>query len=196
MQIGDDITDYHKGIVKKPFGLKIKLRNRDGQPVRVGHDHVSVIVTPQGEFAQDDVKQQITTSDNHNGTFDIIWIPNYIGAYNMTIHVNDEQITVFNMTIENDPNKYHVASVRERSFEIQACDTEGEVIDTLEGREHFLVKFYDQSDMVIPTNHVMTNVKYVGQGKFFVSYIVIKPGDYTMIVTLGDQTVAQVTIRA
>jgi len=208
MQIGEGPVEPHKGIVKKPYALKVKLRNKDGQPVRTGHDNVSVGIKPKGKFAKDNVVQDITVHDNHNGTYDIVWIPDYVGEYEIQVGVNGEPITKFDpVIIENDPNKYNVASVRERSFEIQACDTEGENITQLDEdtRDLFRVKFYDESedqdpdnpiDRDLPTEHVMTNVKYLGDGRFFVSYIIIRPGDYLMSVTFTDQIVAQVHMRA
>ncbi|KAL0482778.1 hypothetical protein AKO1_014240 [Acrasis kona] len=184
---------------RKPYALKVRLKDQNNRPIRAGKDDIKVVAKHVSNKQLDAIAFDVT--DHHNGTYDATWMPQYVGEYNLQATLNGVPIESFTSTtvmVHHDADQHHVASVRERTYRIQVCDTEGQEVMELDdqARTGFEVIFYDADRDHQVTNGVMTNVQHVANtGQFLVSYLVVDPGRYLMHVRYYDQAIAQISIN-
>ncbi|KAG2373859.1 hypothetical protein C9374_011744 [Naegleria lovaniensis] len=151
------------GFVHKPINFDVKLKTKDGKPVRIpGATDVTVNVKPVGPNTDRYPPQKVRVSESPNGVFECEWTPLVPGEYDIDVKVN-------RMPVKNSPIRGvrilppgpQLAKITNRSFQVQLYDDSGNKYTDLDDEELESVKVqFVDTDTDVLTENIKANVSY------------------------------------
>ncbi|EFC49837.1 filamin [Naegleria gruberi] len=187
------------GFVHKPITFDVKLRTKDGKPVRVpGATDVTVNVTPEDPTLDRYPPQKVKITEKPNGVHEVEWTPLVPGKYNIDVKVN-------RAPVRNSPARGInilppgglLAKLTERSFQIQLFDDQGNKYTDPDEEELESVKvtFVEEETNAL-TEEIKYNINYVGEGLFQIKYLIQKPGNYIISMYVEGALVGQTKVQS
>jgi len=173
-----------QGQTKKPCNFTIHSVDADGHPVAEGGDPFQVNIT-----GPEKVNPKFT--DNHNGTYDVVYSVETPGEYKIDITLHGQPIkdAPFHPRIKwsCDPSQcwadgeglQEAWDNKPTQFTIHAVDYDGN--PRKDGGDPFVVNIHS------PAETIKADVKDNRDGTYTVSYAAQKPAPLTIDVTLEDQ---------
>ena len=182
-----------RGFVHQPMNFDVKLKTKDGKPVRVNGGDVNIKIIPVGPNADKCPPHKVKVTEKPNGVQNCEWTPLVPGPFNIDVKVNGVPINGSPVKdIRVLPPGPLLAKITERSFQVQVFDDQGQKYIDMEQEEidSVQIKFIDEHTSELSEN-VKSNLTYLGEGKFLVKYLVEKPGNYLMKLIVEGELVGQ-----
>ncbi|KAL9653000.1 hypothetical protein ABK040_015515 [Willaertia magna] len=180
----------------QPVLFDIQLKTDENKPLIFGGEDLEVSVSlddcPSHKQPYTPVKFEVKP----NGVRPCQFKPLVPGVYSVDARVNGVPIANSPKRIKVLPPNPYSAKVTNRSFQIQIYDDQGEKYTNMDEEEIQSVKVdFLEKETKQHTENIKSNIKYLGEGLFLVQYLVIKQGDYEMIVNVEGQLVAKVNYQ-